>query len=203
MDAGVQLSEVYSTIEKLQEVNPMLGFRGCRLGITYPEITEMQVREAISAFGHQGHTGCAWVPLPEPGHTHVISCFHWGQVTLSDLVINVLLLGVRLLANPLSVELVEHQYTGFKHMQAVAVGPRLHTTQHILAQHRHLLPFLIRRGCPALRRPCIVQKLYKERLILPSQFSLNNGKGSSSRSCHAGVSPVRVTGPHFGLVAQC
>lgn len=100
MDAGVQLSEVYSTIEKLQEVNPMLGFRGCRLGITYPEITEMQVREAISAFGHQGHTGCAWVPLPEPGHTHVISCFHWGQVTLSDLVINVLLLGVRLLANP-------------------------------------------------------------------------------------------------------
>ncbi len=40
---GVQ---VYETIDKLQEVNPMLGFRGCRLGITYPEITEMQVRSA-------------------------------------------------------------------------------------------------------------------------------------------------------------
>lgn len=43
----MQLSEVYSTIEKLQEVNPMLGFRGCRLGITYPEITEMQVRKRL------------------------------------------------------------------------------------------------------------------------------------------------------------
>ncbi|MEW5299832.1 MAG: hypothetical protein WDW36_002807 [Sanguina aurantia] len=49
VDAGVQLSEVYSTIERLQEVNPMLGFRGCRLGITYPEITEMQVRAIFEA----------------------------------------------------------------------------------------------------------------------------------------------------------
>ena len=42
-DAGLRVEEVYSVIEKLEEVNPMLGFRGCRLGITYPEITEMQV----------------------------------------------------------------------------------------------------------------------------------------------------------------
>ena len=42
-DAGVPVEQVYDTIDKLQEVNPMLGFRGCRLGITYPEITEMQV----------------------------------------------------------------------------------------------------------------------------------------------------------------
>ncbi|KAG2490008.1 hypothetical protein HYH03_011474 [Edaphochlamys debaryana] len=48
-DAGVTVDEVYSTIEKLQEVNPMLGFRGCRLGITYPEITEMQVRAMFEA----------------------------------------------------------------------------------------------------------------------------------------------------------
>lgn len=33
----------------LQEVNPMLGHRGCRLGITYPEITEMQVRAVLEA----------------------------------------------------------------------------------------------------------------------------------------------------------
>ncbi len=42
-DAGVSVSEVFETIERLEEVNPMLGFRGCRLGITFPEITSMQV----------------------------------------------------------------------------------------------------------------------------------------------------------------
>ncbi len=36
-------------ILKLQEVNPMLGHRGCRLGITYPEITKMQVRAMLRA----------------------------------------------------------------------------------------------------------------------------------------------------------
>lgn len=42
-DAGVSVEEVYQTIERLEEVNPMLGFRGCRLGITFPEITATQV----------------------------------------------------------------------------------------------------------------------------------------------------------------
>ncbi|HEY1013195.1 MAG TPA: putative PEP-binding protein, partial [Herpetosiphonaceae bacterium] len=36
-------------IESLREANPMLGFRGCRLGIIYPEITEMQVRAIMAA----------------------------------------------------------------------------------------------------------------------------------------------------------
>src|SRR5207245_9898302 len=36
-------------IEQLHEVNPMLGHRGCRLGITYPEITEMQARAIFQA----------------------------------------------------------------------------------------------------------------------------------------------------------
>ncbi|PNH02497.1 Pyruvate, phosphate dikinase, chloroplastic [Tetrabaena socialis] len=55
-DAGVTVDEVYGTIEKLQEVNPMLGFRGCRLGITYPEITEMQVRSGGSRTMERGAT---------------------------------------------------------------------------------------------------------------------------------------------------
>ena len=38
------LPELLSRVEQLHEVNPMLGHRGCRLGITYPEITEMQAR---------------------------------------------------------------------------------------------------------------------------------------------------------------
>src|SRR5947207_527283 len=36
-------------VEELHEFNPMLGHRGCRLGITYPEITEMQARAIITA----------------------------------------------------------------------------------------------------------------------------------------------------------
>ena len=36
-------------VENLQEINPMLGFRGCRLGVVYPEITEMQARAIIEA----------------------------------------------------------------------------------------------------------------------------------------------------------
>ncbi len=40
---------ILQRVEELHEFNPMLGHRGCRLGITYPEITEMQVRAIIEA----------------------------------------------------------------------------------------------------------------------------------------------------------
>lgn len=46
---GIELKEVESRIEKLHEFNPMLGHRGCRLGVTYPEIYQMQVRAIIEA----------------------------------------------------------------------------------------------------------------------------------------------------------
>ncbi|KAM3323785.1 pyruvate, phosphate dikinase 2 isoform X1 [Capsicum chacoense] len=46
---GMREEDVYSRIEKLSEVNPMLGFRGCRLGISYPELTEMQARAIFQA----------------------------------------------------------------------------------------------------------------------------------------------------------
>ncbi|MCH7472402.1 pyruvate, phosphate dikinase, partial [bacterium] len=42
-------AELKSRVEGLRESNPMLGFRGCRLGLIYPEINEMQVRAIISA----------------------------------------------------------------------------------------------------------------------------------------------------------
>ena len=41
--------KIIQRIEELAEVNPMLGHRGCRLGIVYPEITEMQVKAIITA----------------------------------------------------------------------------------------------------------------------------------------------------------
>jgi pyruvate,orthophosphate dikinase len=43
------LSGLLARVEDLHEFNPMLGHRGCRLGITYPEITEMQARAIIEA----------------------------------------------------------------------------------------------------------------------------------------------------------
>ena len=44
-----ELRVILARVEELHEQNPMLGHRGCRLGITYPEITEMQARAIIEA----------------------------------------------------------------------------------------------------------------------------------------------------------
>ena len=46
---GIPVEKVKAKVEALHEVNPMLGHRGCRLGNTYPEITEMQARAIIEA----------------------------------------------------------------------------------------------------------------------------------------------------------
>ncbi|MCQ4575083.1 MAG: pyruvate, phosphate dikinase [Candidatus Brocadiales bacterium] len=46
---GMTLGEVIKTVTRLQEVNPMLGHRGCRLGITYTDIYDMQVTAIIEA----------------------------------------------------------------------------------------------------------------------------------------------------------
>ena len=58
-----ELRTLLARVEELHEINPMLGHRGCRLGITYPEITEMQARAILEAAvdvqeeGHQGTPG--------------------------------------------------------------------------------------------------------------------------------------------------
>ncbi len=46
---GISLEEIAQKINSLHEFNPMLGFRGCRLAIVYPEILKMQVRAIIEA----------------------------------------------------------------------------------------------------------------------------------------------------------
>jgi pyruvate,orthophosphate dikinase len=48
-DLGIDVETVARRVEQLHEANPMLGHRGCRLCITYPEILEMQVRAIIEA----------------------------------------------------------------------------------------------------------------------------------------------------------
>ncbi|HTP12292.1 MAG TPA: pyruvate, phosphate dikinase, partial [Bacteroidota bacterium] len=46
---GISYEKVQQRVESLHEFNPMLGFRGCRLGVVYPEITEMQARAIFEA----------------------------------------------------------------------------------------------------------------------------------------------------------
>jgi pyruvate,orthophosphate dikinase len=48
-EMGVSINEIQQRVASLAENNPMLGHRGCRLGITFPEITAMQTRAILSA----------------------------------------------------------------------------------------------------------------------------------------------------------
>src|SRR5207249_6326205 len=48
-ELGLAREALQVVIDRLHEVNPMLGLRGCRLGIIYPEITAMQVRAIFEA----------------------------------------------------------------------------------------------------------------------------------------------------------
>ncbi len=48
-ETGVSVQKIKAKVKSLSEFNPMLGHRGCRLGITYPEIYEMQVRAIMEA----------------------------------------------------------------------------------------------------------------------------------------------------------
>lgn len=59
---GVTPERIVELVNALHEINPMLGHRGCRLGITYPEITEMQARAIIEAAVHQIKQGLKAVP---------------------------------------------------------------------------------------------------------------------------------------------
>ncbi|HAN27889.1 MAG TPA: pyruvate, phosphate dikinase, partial [Haliea salexigens] len=60
---GKPVEKIREMTESLKEVNPMLGFRGCRLSIVYPEITEMQVKAIISGAVRAIEEGLK--PLPE------------------------------------------------------------------------------------------------------------------------------------------
>ncbi len=56
------LPELLKRVEELHEFNPMLGHRGCRLGITYPEITEMQARAIFEAAVQVANKGIKVIP---------------------------------------------------------------------------------------------------------------------------------------------
>ena len=71
-EMGVNIEKINQTIESLHEFNPMLGFRGCRLGIVYPEINEMQAKAIFQAALETQEKGLKpepWVEVPLVGTT--------------------------------------------------------------------------------------------------------------------------------------
>ncbi|MBF0369748.1 MAG: pyruvate, phosphate dikinase [Magnetococcales bacterium] len=69
---GLPISDIRERVEDMKEFNPMLGHRGCRLGITYPEIYEMQVRAIMEAacdlVKNEGFTITPEIMIPLVGH---------------------------------------------------------------------------------------------------------------------------------------
>ena len=62
-EMGLTFEELKATVESLHEFNPMMGHRGCRLTVTYPEIAEMQTRAVIeAAINVRKETGLNIVP---------------------------------------------------------------------------------------------------------------------------------------------
>ncbi len=70
---SIPVQKLNEKIESLHEFNPMLGFRGCRLGVIYPEITEMQARAIIEAACDVAAKGIKVKPeimIPLVGHVN-------------------------------------------------------------------------------------------------------------------------------------
>ena len=68
-----RIEKLLHRVEELHEFNPMLGHRGCRLGITYPEITEMQARAIFEAACDVAKAGGRAIPeimIPLVGHVN-------------------------------------------------------------------------------------------------------------------------------------
>jgi len=79
---GVPLQTIRNKVDSLHEFNPMLGLRGCRLGITYPEITKMQARAVFEAALEV--RGCRpEIMIPLVGHVKELA--HQKQVVLEAL----------------------------------------------------------------------------------------------------------------------
>jgi pyruvate,orthophosphate dikinase len=70
---GVPVNQVKDRLAALEEVNPMLGHRGCRLGVMYPEITAMQARAIFEAAAQAAAEGIKVLPeimIPLVAHVH-------------------------------------------------------------------------------------------------------------------------------------
>ncbi|MDD4000059.1 MAG: pyruvate, phosphate dikinase [Bacilli bacterium] len=65
VDMGVSIDKLNSKIAELHETNPMMGHRGCRLAVSYPELAEMQTRAVIEAYINVKKRNPEYTAVPE------------------------------------------------------------------------------------------------------------------------------------------
>jgi pyruvate,orthophosphate dikinase len=87
VDMGVSYEQLDAKNQSLHEFNPMLGHRGCRLGITYPEIYEMQVQAIMEAACELTQQNVKVIPeimIPLVGHVNELERLRRMAVSVSD-----------------------------------------------------------------------------------------------------------------------
>ena len=89
VDMGLSIDVLKARIEALEEINPMLGHRGCRLGVTYPEIYAMQARAIFEAAAELTKEGLKVLPevmIPLIGTVEELRLMKAVCVEVADLV---------------------------------------------------------------------------------------------------------------------
>ncbi len=85
---GIRFSEVRNHVEALHEFNPMLGHRGCRLGITYPEVYDMQVRAIMEAacelVKEEGFEIVPEIMIPLISHVNELTILRANAIRVAD-----------------------------------------------------------------------------------------------------------------------
>ncbi len=85
---GIRFSEVKDHVENLHEFNPMLGHRGCRLGITYPEVYDMQVRAIMEAacelVKEEGFEIVPEIMIPLISHVNELKILRANAIRVAD-----------------------------------------------------------------------------------------------------------------------
>lgn len=82
-----ELKNLLAKVETLQECNPMLGHRGCRLSITFPEITEMQTRaimEAAAEVTEEGKTVIPEIMIPLVSHVDEVKIIRKDIIKIAE-----------------------------------------------------------------------------------------------------------------------
>ncbi len=86
-EIGVSIEKIKHRVEELHEFNPMLGFRGCRLPIVYPEIGEMQVRAIIEAaieVQKRGHAVLPEIMIPLVGTVEELALLKKKTIAVAE-----------------------------------------------------------------------------------------------------------------------
>ncbi|MCX6346743.1 MAG: pyruvate, phosphate dikinase, partial [Actinobacteria bacterium] len=88
-ELGMSYEDIKATIVSLHEINPMLGHRGCRLSITYPEICDMQARAIFEAAAELSKSGLKVIPevmIPVVGIVNEVRVLKKQIVGIAELV---------------------------------------------------------------------------------------------------------------------